>query len=275
MEIAGWLFEITGGLYIVAAVLYFRAMVGGLKWSVRAAPYIACAGLVVQCVGVVVRGVYTKHMPFTNLAGSLLSASLGLVAVYLFVQRKQRLTSLGGPVMLMAAAAVVSGLMLPQAVNPSLVPALKSPWSSIHIVSCLLGYATLAVSFVAAVAYLVQERLLKSRRFRALQSHLPSLDSLDRLTYGMVSLGFPMLTLGVVTGALWAQSAWGNYWSWDPKETWSLITWIVYAVYLHVRIVRGWQGKWANRLIIAGYLCILITYFWVTLFTSGMHSYKW
>jgi len=143
----------------------------------------------------------------------------------------------------------------------------------VHIVSSLAAYASFVLAFGAAMGYMLQERLLKAKRITGLQRHLPSLDSLDVLAYRMVALGFPLLTLGIITGAIWAQTAQGAYWSWDPKETWSLVTWLVYAAYLHVRIVQGWRGKWSNRLLVIGFAAVLITYFGVTYFMTGYHSH--
>ena len=97
----------------------------------------------------------------------------------------------------------------------------------------------------------------------------------DRLAYKLVSIGFPMLTIGIITGSLWAQSAWSSYWNWDPKETWSLITWLVYAAYLHVRLISRRRGKWSNRLLVIGFLCVLMTFVGVNLLDFGLHRYNW
>jgi cytochrome c-type biogenesis protein CcsB len=160
-------------------------------------------------------------------------------------------------------------------VTRELLPALRSHWSSIHVTSSLIGYASFALAFGATIGYMLQERMLKSKRINCLQKHLPPLDVMDHLAYRMVAIGFPMLTLGIVTGALWAQSAWNSFWSWDPKETWSLITWLVYAAYLHVRVVAGWRGSLAKRLLIVGFICVLITFFGVNFLSHGLHRYNW
>ena len=123
--------------------------------------------------------------------------------------------------------------------------------------------------------YSIQERMLKEKRISVIRRRLPSLDAADRFAYKMVSLGFPMLTVGIITGSLWAQTAWSSYWNWDPKETWSLITWLIYAAYLHVRIISHRRGKWANRLLVIGFLCVLMTFIGVNLVDSGLHTYRW
>ena len=126
-------------------------------------------------------------------------------------------------------------------IRDSLVPALQSNWLTAHVITCFLGYAAFAVAFSLSLLY-----LLKSRGGEGatgfLQTRLPPADLLDDYSYRIIAVGFPMLTLGIITGAAWANEAWGTYWSWDPKETWSLIVWLIYAAYLHARLARGWQG---------------------------------
>jgi cytochrome c-type biogenesis protein CcsB len=134
-----------------------------------------------------------------------------------------------------------------------------------------MGYAGFVLAFGAAICYVVQERMLKAKRITIIQKRLPSLQIADHLAYTMVSFGFPMLTLGIVTGALWAQSFGDSYWNWNPKQTWSLITWLIYAAYLYVRIVSQWRGKWTNRLLIGGFICVIVTFFGVNFLCKGIH----
>jgi cytochrome c-type biogenesis protein CcsB len=146
-----------------------------------------------------------------------------------------------------------------------LMPALKSNWLLIHVVTAFLGYASFALAFGTAILYLVQDR-------RPRES-LPPPAQLDRLIYRAAVLGFLLLTLGILTGAVWAETAWGRYWSWDPKETWSLITWLIYATLLHARLLKGWQGRRIAWLAVLGFLAVLFTYFGVSFLLSGLHSY--
>jgi cytochrome c-type biogenesis protein CcsB len=120
--------------------------------------------------------------------------------------------------------------------------------------------------------YLVQERLLKSQRVGAITRRLPSLKVLDDLNYRSLAFGFPLLTLGIITGAVWAEYAWGRYWGWDPKETWSLFTWFLYAALLHQRLVVGWRGRKAAIMAIAGFLAILFAFLGVRYLLPGLHS---
>ena len=149
-----------------------------------------------------------------------------------------------------------------------------NPWSVIHIVSCLAAFAGFAAAFVAYVGYKMQEHMLKTKQINVLQQFLPSLDRADRLAYRMVAFGFLMLALGIVTGTVWSRTVMGTFWRWDPIETWSLITWLVYAAYLHIRVVSGWRGKWANWLLVAGFTCALVMVFGVNCLMHSWHKFS-
>lgn len=275
MEIGALLFDATLAFYCAASVLYMWSLVGKSGFINRAAPAAALVGLTAHTAGITVTGIALGRAPFTNLFGSLMFLAWAMVGIYLLMARRYRIRALGAFVTLIGACTIVFAAALPKGVNTALLPALGSHWSFVHITSSLLSYASFLLAFGAAVGYILQERMLKAKRITMLQRHLPSLDVMDHLAYKMVSVGFPMLTLGIVTGAMWAQSAWNSYWNWDPKETWALITWLVYAAYLHVRIVHGWRGKWANRLLIAGFVCMLVTFLGVNLLGRGLHRYNW
>ena len=267
------LFAITLIGYCGACMMYIWSLADGRRPVDRVAPALALMGLGAQGIAMILRGIEVGRVPLTNLSESLTFVSWALMAIYLVTERRQRIAALGVFVSLVALVATACATVLPRDV--ALHPALHSRWLAIHVVSSLAGYASFIIAFAATLGYLVQERLLKSKRINALQQQLPSLDAVDHLAYKMVALGFPMLTLGVVTGAMWAQTAWGSYWNWDPKETWSLVTWLVYAAYLHMRIVRGWRGKWANRLLLIGFAAVLVTFFGVSFIPSGLHRYQW
>ena len=133
-----------------------------------------------------------------------------------------------------------------------------SQWSVIHIASSLIAFAGFAAAFVACVGCIVQERMLKLKRVNSIQQRLPPLGSAERTAYKMAAFGFTMLTLGMVAGLLQSQTTTGSFWHWDVGRTWSLVTWLVYAAYLHVRGINGWRGKWTNRLLVAGFACALM-----------------
>jgi len=137
-----------------------------------------------------------------------------------------------------------------------------------------VSYATFTISFGAALMYLIQQHFLKKKKLGALFQRLPALETLDDINYRCLTIGFPLLTIAIITGAIWAEKAWGTYWSWDPKETWSLITWFIYAALLHGRMTIGWRGKRAALLSVAGFLIMLFTFIGVNLWLPGLHAYK-
>jgi cytochrome c-type biogenesis protein CcsB len=211
------------------------------------------------------------HVPLASLYESLVFFTLTLGVIYLFIEYKYKNRIIG------IFAALAAFLALAYASLPSvgsqiqpLMPALQSNWLIVHVMTYFLGYAALTLAFCASLLY-----LLKSTG-KAPESgflgHIPGFRTLDDLTYQLVIFGFLFITLGLITGAVWAEQAWGRYWGWDPKETWSLITWFVYATLLHARLMRGWEGKRLAYLSVIGFASVLFTYFGVNLL-PGLHSY--
>lgn len=155
----------------------------------------------------------------------------------------------------------------------TLVPALQSAWLPVHAGVSILAYGFLSLAFCGGLMYLLQERELKSKRFGYFFTRLPSLDALDQLNSHCLTAGFVFLTLGIVTGSVWARQAWGTYWQWDPKETWSLITWFFYLIQIHQRFTVGWRGKRAAVMAIVGFAAVIFTLWGVTYLLGGVHSY--
>jgi cytochrome c-type biogenesis protein CcsB len=204
--------------------------------------------------------------PLSNFYESLVFFAWTLPALGLFAFRRYFKGYLGALVSVLACLllAYASFGGVDSRIKP-LMPALKSNWLLIHVVTAFLGYAAFALAFGAGLLYLVQERHPRKS--------LPPPAQLDRLVYRAAVLGFLLLTLGILTGAVWAETAWGRYWSWDPKETWSLITWLIYATLLHARLLKGWQGRRIAWLAVLGFLAVLFTYFGVSFLLAGLHSY--
>lgn len=204
------------------------------------------------------------HAPFSNLFESLVFFGWTLALIYLIIELRTKLKPIGAFAMPLAFFAMLYALKLDPAIKP-LLPALKSNWLIAHVITCFLGYAGFGVSASLSLMYLVtgKGQSPSERRFLVL----------DDLIYQTVVVGFILLTAGIVTGSIWANSAWGTYWSWDPKETWSLVTWLVYAALLHSRYMRGWQGARVAIFSLVGFICVLFTYFGVNLLLSGLHSY--
>lgn len=209
----------------------------------------------------------TGHPPYANMYEYTIALGWGSTLFYVIFERAYGQRSLGAVLFPgIAALFTISLLFFPEQVTP-LIPALQANRIlAIHVGMMMLSYSALSVSFGAAVLYLVQDG---KRRF----ARLPSGALLEEIAHKSVLVGFPMLAFGIALGAWWANSAWGRYWGWDPKETSALVTWLIYAGYLHARGLRGWRGKRAAGILIVGYAAVLFTYFAVNLWVSGLHSY--
>jgi cytochrome c-type biogenesis protein CcsB len=262
--LASWFF------YLLHAAFPRRGMVavGG--------QVLVLTGLVVQAFTIGFRWVESYrlgvgHAPFANLYESMVFFSWTMGLIFLIAVRRLRARLLGVFVMPLVFLSLASTSLMKPDIEP-LMPALQSNWLTAHVITCFLGYAAFAVAFGVNILF-----LLKTRRGSSsdswMQRNLPSPEILDDFSYRIIAVGFPMLSLGIITGAAWANSAWGSYWSWDPKETWSLIVWLIYAAYLHARITRGWKGRRAAWLSMLGFVATLFCYLGVNLLLSGLHSY--
>ena len=205
------------------------------------------------------------QVPLSNFYESLIFFAWCLPALSLLSFRRYLKGYLGAMVALLSTLLLAYASFGVDSQIKPLMPALKSNWLLIHVVTCFLGYAAFTLAFGAALLYLVKDRRPQAR--------LPAPPQLDRLIYRATVLGFLLLTFGILTGAVWAETAWGKYWSWDPKETWSLVTWLIYAALLHARLLKGWHGRRIAWLAVLGFMAVLFTYFGVSFLLSGLHSY--
>jgi cytochrome c-type biogenesis protein CcsB len=155
-----------------------------------------------------------------------------------------------------------------------LVPALKSEWLVIHVSTAIISGGVFLLSNVIAAAYLYLDRMESKGERSSWAKRLPDLESLDQLSYRLVAFVFPLWTFSVIAGAIWAESAWGRYWGWDPKETWAFITWVAYAAYLHARVTIGWRGRRAAWLCLFAGSTFLFNYIYVNIWGTGKHTYS-
>jgi len=262
------LFFVTIVIYLVAMISYILYAAFRIEKIGKYATWILAAGLLCQTIAFVLRTVAVKHAPFVNIYETLVFWSWLIALIYLIFQFKFHIRVLGAIVSPLAFLAIAVASLLPEQYKQAapLVPALQSGWLPFHIATCFVAYACFAVSFAAGLAYLL-------KRTGKPESML-SRDNLDMIGYKSISVGFPFLTLGIISGAIWGNVAWGRYWGWDPKETWSLITWFIYAIYLHLRIVSKWKGKYCAIVSIIGLLAVIFTYFGVNFLLSGLHAYQ-
>jgi cytochrome c-type biogenesis protein CcsB len=228
---------------------------------------LAWFGVFFQGLAVLFRTIVAERGPYSNMYEFSLAFVFAVGLIYLIFERLYEVKQLGAIVITIAVGMCLYIWSLPahmrevDALNPALQ---NQPLMTAHVSMAILAYATFAVSFAAAVLYLITLR----KRI----SWLPSPEMLDDIGYRSVTFGFPMLALVLILGSIWAHRAWGAYWSWDPKETSALFTWLVYGVYLHTRTLRGWRGKRSAIVLIFGFAAVMFTYYG-NYFFGGLHAY--
>ena len=227
----------------------------------KPALYIAYVGLVLNITVLILRAFLIKGLPLNNGYEFGLCFVFAIMIAFVFMERKFKLDSLGLFVLPMVVLLSCWLINLDLSVQP-VMPALRSYWLAVHVSAAVIAYGAFAISFAIAVAYLVKMG----------EAEKSELKKLDELSYKAIFVGLPFLTIMLVTGSVWAQYAWGNFWSWDPKETWALITWLIYAGYLHTRFL-GWQGKRSALLAVVGFAAVIFTLFGVSYLLAGLHSY--
>ncbi|MEA4944927.1 MAG: c-type cytochrome biogenesis protein CcsB [Propionicimonas sp.] len=227
----------------------------------------------VHIVAVVLRGIAAQRAPWGNMYEFITSSMAMAAVIYLVGVFAFRLRGFGLPFTLLAS--IGQGLAVTVFyVNVSpLMPALHSVWFVIHIVAAALAGAAFNVGAIASLLYLLKVRAQEKGRTRGYLARLPEPAVLDRISYRLHAFAFPLWTFAIAAGAIWAQYAWGRFWGWDPKETWSLVTWIVYAAYLHARATAGWKGKRAAVLALIGIIAFWWNFVGVNLVLNGLHSY--
>lgn len=221
----------------------------------------------------------SNHFPLSNLYESLIFLTWGISLVHLSLEKWNQETYLGvifAPILLFINAFATLTLPASMQEMTPLIPALKSNWLMMHVSIMMLSYSTLIAGSLMAIAFLMissnpKMKVEEKSETNAMGFH----ETLDNLSYRTLSIGFPLLTLGILSGAIWANEAWGSYWSWDPKETWALITWFIFAIYFHFRLTWGWKGKKPAIVASLGFVLVWVCYLGVNLLGSGLHSYGW
>ena len=251
------------------------------------------------------RWIVAGYFPLSNLYESLLFLTWTLLTIYIYVEKKTKSKLIGSilvPVILLISGFANLTLSPEMQKSSPLVPALQSNWLMMHVSMMLLSYATLIMGSLLCILFLVisrykdvdlkiiddsslplynimldyyEAKLISPSNEVSELGKLKLLQSIDNWSYRIIGLGFPFLTIGIISGGVWANEAWGSYWSWDPKETWALITWMIFATYLHARITKGWEGKKTAILGGLGFFVIWICYLGVNFLGKGLHSYGW
>ena len=267
-------------VYFASFVFYlFRTVLGREFWG-RLATATAWGGLAAQTLALLLRwkasyDLGIGHAPLSNLYESMVFFAWAVIFLYLLLEWRTANKTIGTFVVPVAFIAMAYASIDPgmnEHIQP-LIPALQSNWLTSHVVTCFLGYAGFTIAFGCGLIFFTKTlsggNIEKTAGWTA---RLPSFANLDMLIYQSTALGFIFLTMGIMTGSVWAHYAWGSYWSWDPKETWSLVTWIIYAIMLHARLVRGWRSKKMALMSVIGFASVLFTYLGVN-YLPGLHSY--
>jgi cytochrome c-type biogenesis protein CcsB len=302
-------FNVALFAYIAGMVAYFAYLAFRKTPIWVIARSVTIFGVGANVVSIVARGLAAERFPWGNmLEFSTLLALLLVVGYLVFVEGISRIRALGGFVLMVSVFTMAIAVSFFDVAPGPLMPALNSYWKQIHVTAMITASSLLGLGCIISILFLIKEA---SERHRAAALALPapppimggSIDldaapphfeagaddpqgatvspkgilppaaTLDRLAYRIIAFGFPVWTFGVIAGAIWAQSAWGRYWGWDPKETWSFITWVIFAGYLHARATSGWKGRRAAVIACVGFVSLLVTYYAVNLWIAGLHSY--
>jgi cytochrome c-type biogenesis protein CcsB len=302
-------FNVALGAYIAAAVAYFYHLAFRRTPAWALGLVAASVGVVAHGLSIVARGIAADRVPWGNMYEYSSLLSLLVVLGYLVVvEGVYKARTLGGFPLTFAILTMAIAVAFLYVGPAPLVPALNSYWIKIHVVAAITGSSLFALGCVVTILYLIKDRAERrlASQVRPIMggstgleedvaphyepgadepaaiSHaasggrrgiLPSADVLDRIAYHTIAFAFPIWTFAVIAGAIWAEQAWGRYWGWDPKETWSFITWVVFAGYLHARATSGWKGRRAAVIALVGFASLLITYYAVNLWIVGLHSY--
>jgi len=248
-------------LFVAFQKRYLSQIAGGQLW----------AGFCSHSLLIIVTYFHIGHIPAANLQYSLSLTVWALVAVYLFFQFSLNIRMLGALVAPISSLVMTIAFCLPKS-NIVIGKQFESLWVTVHVITSLLGNGAFALAFCVGWFYLIQEKTIKLKRRGFFYSRLPALELLDQMGYACIALGFPMLTLGIMTGCIYAQIHWGHYWTWDPKEVWSAMTWLFYAAIFHGRMSLGWRGRRLAYLAIIGFCLVLFTFLGVNFLLKGHHG---
>lgn len=266
-------FYTAGIVYLIAAVAYGAYFIKPERpRTADIALWLTAAAFLLHAAYFSLRWVESGRVPITGFFEAINFLGMGIVLVFLIMEFRFKIPTLGSfmlplVIVLILPAAVMSGKI------EELKPILKSGWLGIHTSLAVLGDAAFAFAFIVSIMYLIQERQLKAKRLGALFHRMPPLDVMDMISARALPIGWVLFTFGMVTGAIWAESAWGSYWSWEePKEMWSLFTWLIYLVLLHLRTI-GWRGRKMAYLAIAGFVFVLVSFFVISRTGAGKHIF--
>lgn len=265
-------FELALTFYFAAVIIGVVELFRGSRATALMMLLSAGIGFLFHTVSIILRYQAAGYIPITSAHEAASFFSWCIILLFFVLEFRYKVGLFGSFIMPVVLALMLAAALFSRELKP-LSPVLQSNWLVVHTALAFLANAAFALAFAIGVMYLVQEHYVKSKHLGGLFQRLPSIQSLDWINYRLITVGFPLFTLAIITGSLWANSAWGSYWRWDPREVWSLITWLLYAIILHARLISGWRGRRAAVLSIIGFVSILVAFFGVKLLQKGLHVF--
>ncbi len=267
-----YFYYVAFAFYLLSSFFYLLYFAIGKDSIERPGFFFLFFASAVHLFSIIVRYFEAGYTPITNLHESLSFFAFCIGGLFIFIRHMYGASVLGSFVLPSISTIVIFSLFHSVEIRP-LPPYLRSYYLPVHTVFSFLGNGAFFISFIVSIIYILTENYIKKKKIPPYAMRLPPLELLDRVNVRCISIGFPFLTLGIITGSLWASIAWGSYWSWDPKEVWSLITWLTYAIVIHRRLLFGWKGRKTAYMMILGFFSILVTFLGVNYFMGGRHSY--
>lgn len=260
-------------LILISTGGYIVFIIKQHKWVFRYSYWLMFTGFVCHTIYLIIMFLNTGTPPVLSMKSAISFFAWAIIGVYLIFQARFKLMVLGSFVAPLASILLLISSSMSN-MEITIRPIFKSFWLVIHVITVFIGNSLFAITFVSSIMYLIQEKQIKDKTLGAIYNRLPSLATLDSINHYSLLYGFPFLTIGMVTGAIYAQQALGTYWQWDPKEVWTLITWLLYAILLHERLMVGWQGRKAAIMSIICFLVLIFTFLGASLLLGGYHSFK-
>ncbi|MBF0472428.1 MAG: c-type cytochrome biogenesis protein CcsB [Nitrospirae bacterium] len=266
------LFELALTFYMISMILGFVEVTKSSRYTSVGMTGAAIIGFFLHSLNLIDRFILSGHMPAISVHEAISLFTWSIVLIFLLIKYRYKIGLLGSFIMPWVFGFMLISSAFPREIQP-LAPVLNSFWLIIHTMLAFLSYASFGLSCGLGIMFLIQYHFVKSKKLSGLFKRLPSLNILDDVNYRLIKTGFFLLTLAIISGSLWSETAWGSYWLWQPKQVWSLITWLIYAMIIHLRRKVGLRGRRGSILAILGYIVTLFTFFGVDLLLKGQHAF--
>jgi cytochrome c-type biogenesis protein CcsB len=265
-------FELALTFYMISMILGIVEAFSASRYTSIGMTSATVIGFVLHSTNLIDRFILSGHMPAISIHEAISLFTWSIVLIFFFIKYRYKIGLLGSFIMPWVFGFMLIASAFPREIQP-LTPALNSFWLIVHTMLAFLSYASFGLSCGIGMMFLIQYSFVKSRKLGDLFKRLPSLNILDDVNYRLIKTGFFLLTLAIISGSLWSQTAWGSYWLWQPKQVWSLITWLIYAMIIHLRLRVGLRGRRGSILSILGYAVTLFTFFGVDILLKGLHTF--